>query len=63
MEIITNEKEIEKLKIESRMADLEDSQKTLFEMIETQTNLIENLNRRCDILHEAIEKLTDGLLN
>ena len=49
--------------LEIRVNSLESQNKTLHKMIMTEMDLIESLNRRCNLLQECIEKIQSALLN
>lgn len=48
--------------LEIRVNNLESQNKILHDMIMTEMNLIENLNRRCNLLQECIDKMQSALL-
>lgn len=49
--------------LEIKIEQLEKQNATMYGMIKTEMDLIENLNRRCNLLQECIEKMQDALLN
>ena len=49
--------------LEMRVNQLEKQNTTMYGMIKTEMDLIENLNRRCNLLQECIEKIQSALLN
>jgi Mg2+ and Co2+ transporter CorA len=48
--------------LEMRVNQLEKQNTTMYSMIKTEMDLIENLNRRCNILQECVQQLTSSLL-
>lgn len=48
--------------LETKIEQLESQNETLHRMIMTEMDLIENLNRRCNILQECVQQLTNSLL-
>ena len=49
--------------LEMRVNQLEKQNTTMYGMIKTEMDLIETLNRRCNLLQECIEKMQSALLN
>ena len=49
--------------LEIRVNSLEGQNKILHSMIKTEMDLIENLNKRCNLLQGCIEKMQSALLN
>lgn len=49
--------------LETKIEQLESQNKTLHKMIMTEMDMIESLNRRCNLLQECIEKIQSALLN
>ena len=47
--------------LEIRVTSLERQNTTLYQMVKTEMDLIENLNRRCNILQECMETMQGSL--
>ena len=55
--------EIRMEELETKIEQLESQNTTMYGMIKTEMDLIENLNRRCNLLQECIFSMQSALLN